>query len=43
VDGVPSDPLAAIKKMHIKDYNCIVAGIDAIDKATSLDEDEKKD
>lgn len=43
VDGDPSDPLAAIKKMHIKDYNFIVGEIDAIDKATSLDDDEKKD
>lgn len=43
VDGDPTDVLAKIKKMHINDYNFIVGEIDAIDKATSLDDDEKKD
>lgn len=43
VDGDPTDPLGKIKKMHINDYNFIVNEIDAIDKATSLDDDEKKD
>lgn len=43
VDGNPDNILERILKMHLNDYNFIVNEIDAIDKATSLDEDEKKD
>lgn len=43
IDGDPTNILERVKSMHIKDYNFIVEEIDKIDKATSLDDDEKKD
>lgn len=43
VDGSPDNVLERIKDMHLNDYNFVVDQIDAIDKATSLTDSEKKD